>query len=941
MSKSTFSEKLSSAKKQLSNATQKALDKVEKGSKERGIIAIFKDGVGIKDDTWQNFKNQISAVLIVFAAACMVCFAVFTIMAVAMFVVGFVESGCLYRGNEIGLGEGAQILRPFYTTLLKYFYGENGYGGLVREVRNSILLNRNFQLAKILVIILAIVFLGFNYMVGVAELKTKDVISVIFKLVFVSFITDAKSINFHDQVIMKTLTETLEYIGMFFQKIILNASLQTLGQSLPPSVVRFFNANANANSANNGTLVVFDMMFGVIFSKPFFFKMFSLYGLSAIYIPVIIFTVVLAYFLSVTMAKVIMYLLFLKIAIGTSFIMMPIFMCLLLFENTKKTAVSFMEDGLIEPMFNYIFTIMFVSLFIFVSLGYLGAMLNFEVCSLFTDVKAWLDPQSLVFIALFAILCPPCMMLFLFKSYVAVGFNFATYMENSFYFAVSLLVITYNLEGIQSMADKLSNAFNFNPNSNRKKNTDGSTAFGRGAAKFSGAMANAVPTREDIIGKYEKGKDGKLGQIKGGLLQHIDKMYGTKMANAVHGPKGVTSNIISQGGKAFDYAKEKFKEASNKLSEASLGKVQNTYGSGPGLTSLYNKAGKAYDSVSNYFSGPKQSEHKKFRNENFGSKKDFQNFLDFAKTAEYNFKEKNGIDEKAKLNRAQYLQFRNETARDAEKNNGLLKSDIMKQLDFVKFEHIGNREGDKSRIENCIINAKNKNMSYASAFIEAKQNFLKSQPADMQSTASKYFEDRTKEMKMSVGYDSVVKLADVRSLNDENAIKNAKDKALNNMLMAEAKINKTTIEAEKNTAFKNLSALGVDTLLIKLDSTQSGQAADFIEKINNKIITQSYNLTKDKKAEDITPEEKINTLQALKATFEAEAQNLQKDLLSVKDEDVKRAVESQIGVISGVVEDKNDSIITKIAKQIQEQKDLKASQERYNLIKQAGNHENN
>ena len=259
MSDPTIIEKTVAAAKKGQDAVKKQYNKLEEGVKKRSVFDILKDSAGIKDDTWINLQEQIRIILTIFGWACVVCFALFTVISFAMFFVGMVETGCIYGKNEIGLGEGGQMLKPFYSSILQYFYGSNGYGGVIRVIRNSILLDRYFQLAKILIIILAIAFLGFNYITGSAELKSKDVIAIILKLVFVSFITDARSINFHDTVIIKTLTETMEYIAMFFQKLILKASMETLGTSLSPSVTTFFTRNANLN--NNGTLIVFDMMF--------------------------------------------------------------------------------------------------------------------------------------------------------------------------------------------------------------------------------------------------------------------------------------------------------------------------------------------------------------------------------------------------------------------------------------------------------------------------------------------------------------------------------------------------------------------------------------------------------------------------------------------------------------------------------------------------------
>ena len=275
------------------------------------------------------------------------------------------------------------------------------------------------------------------------------------------------------------------------------------------------------------------------------------------------------------------------------------------------------------------------------------------------------------------------------------------------------------------------------------------------------------------------------------------------------------------------------------------------------------------------------------------------------------------------------MKFRTEFGKEAEKN-GLSKQGAMHQLDFIRMEHVQDRDGDKSRIENIINDSKDKHMSYGMMMIEAKQNFLASQPDYLKSTAEAFFKTRTDEMKMSVGYDSVVKLdvENVKSINilDKDLKYKEYEDALKGIIMAENKKDKTDSDVEKiaENKIKDLlnNKLGIDSFLQKYENAEKdSNESKFISELNKNIIQTSYSLLGNK--ENITNEDKLLVYKNIQTNFDDKLKEMNKLLSDEKsfnkdNSSLKERIESERKVIKDLSEkiEKQKQMIS----QYQEQK---------------------
>ena len=106
---------------------------------------------------------------------------------------------------------------------------------------------------------------------------------------------------FIQKVITNPFYHTVDYIALVAQKIIIEASMSTVGVGLPQDLVDYY--NQSFSSGKFDPIDLFDRMITIIFSEPFFYKLVGMFGDNFFNVFLITLSLPLFYYLFVIILK--------------------------------------------------------------------------------------------------------------------------------------------------------------------------------------------------------------------------------------------------------------------------------------------------------------------------------------------------------------------------------------------------------------------------------------------------------------------------------------------------------------------------------------------------------------------------------------------------------------------------------------------------------------
>ncbi len=532
----------------------------------QGWLNVFNKITGA-GEKMKKFMTKLKLYVQLYLYGCLVGWLVFATLFVVMLIVPPSLDGVskpMFNASEIGIEpqNSTAIFKNTFGQMIKYLYGEeiasidantkaSNVGsfaaktslnasssetmdditryGLVKIARDSLLLNADFQLVKNLLIILAITLIGALFAIGKLEMKMKDVMGLCFKLTVVAFMTNASSIEVYDNYILKPIMYTMEAVVMKMQNSVFSAM------------------NKNGYDVGATPFDTIDAMFGIMFTKVFFFKMMAMYVTTGTVYIIFIVAIAFCLYQFMWLAKdILLFLIMAKLSMCFAFILMPVMILLFLFSLTRKTAENFFEDFLMEPIMTYILYNLFLSILLAILLEPLYAILNFTVTK-YSLLDAMGAPAWASFLLL---LCSPCRIIFG-NYYIAGSFDYAftNILRNVAFFAFFIWFFKENIPLVQSMADKLANAFNFNPTSKKNPRGDNPSAMMKGASAASGAISKDIDSApRKLFGGVQKDNNGNVKTDKYGNVQYDKGLLSMAFNNPKIGGKSAEAFLHGNGG---------------------------------------------------------------------------------------------------------------------------------------------------------------------------------------------------------------------------------------------------------------------------------------------------------------------------------------------------------------------------------------------------------
>jgi hypothetical protein len=540
----------------------------------QGFLNVLNKATGAGEKI-KKFMTKLKLYLKLYAYGCLITWMVFAVLFVVMLIVPPSLDGVsdpMFKANEIGIEpqNSTAIFKNTFGAMIKYLYGEeiasidanstaSNVGsfaaktslnasssatmddmtryGLVKIARDSLLLNADFQLVKNLLIVLSITLIGALFTIGKLEMKMKDVMGLCFKLTIVAFMTNPSSIEVYDNYILKPIMYTMEAVVMKMQDSVFSA----MGKS-----------GYDVGATPFDTI---DAMFGIMFTKVFFFKMMAMYVTSATVYAMFIVLIAFCLYQFMWLAKdILLFLIMAKMSMCFAFILMPVMILLFLFSATRSIGESFFGDFLMEPIMTYILYNLFLSILLAILLEPLYAILNFTVTK-YSLLDAMGAPDWTSFLL---ILCSPCAIIFG-NYYIAGSFDdaFTNILPNIMIFTFFIWFFKENIPLVQSMADKLANAFNFNPASKKNPRGDNPSAMMKGASAAAGAISKELDSApRKIFGGVQKDANGNVKTDKYGNVQYDKGLLSTAFGNPKIGGKSMEAALHGKGG--FDKKVEDF-----------------------------------------------------------------------------------------------------------------------------------------------------------------------------------------------------------------------------------------------------------------------------------------------------------------------------------------------------------------------------------------------
>jgi type IV secretory pathway VirB6-like protein len=577
----------------------------------------FLDTVNKATDAAKKMKQMMSKVKLYakfYIYACIFTWLLFVVIMIAMTFAPsgtFGESTCTFQEKEIGIEptRNYHFMKSIYNEILSYFYGQDFVNndplvakktsvvsstsntiansdssanikkyGIVKLARDSLLLDPQFQAVKMLCIILAIVLIGLMFTIGTLEMKMKDVIGLCVKLTLVSFLTSSSSIYFYDNYILKPVFYSMDYIVYKLQ----DAVFSYLGKT--------------AADIGSSPLDVLDGMFTMMFTDVFFFKILVMFditfsGYTCFIVLLFTFFILFAW----TAKDVMLFLLMAKISIAFCFTLMPLMILLFLFSATRKIGESFIEDFLIEPLMTYILVNLFLSIMLVILLEPVYAIFNYKVCS-YSLADSLADTLNLGDWKYFLLVIPSVYTIFAIPIFWT--YNYSAVMndvmskvpQNTILFGFYIWFFKENIPLIQSTADKLANAFNFNPKGRKAQRGGGNeSAMMAGAKGFSSKMSETIDNApRSLIGGVQKDGNGNIKTDKFGNPEYDKGLLGLMVnpALAASGKGNLESMIHGKTGLDVRMA-----EGATSLMSKAIDKTPGFKGAGTALNGAFSDDG--------------------------------------------------------------------------------------------------------------------------------------------------------------------------------------------------------------------------------------------------------------------------------------------------------------------------------------------------------------
>ena len=681
-------------------------------------------------DAGKKMKQMMSKVKLYakfYIYACIFTWLLFVIIMIAMMFAPsgtFGESTCTFQEKEIGLEptRNYHFMKSIYNEVLSYFYGQDFVNndplvaktksvvsstsntiansdsnanikkyGIVKLARDALLLDPQFQAVKMLCIILAIVLIGLMFTIGTLEMKMKDVISLCIKLTLVSFFTSSSSIYVYDNYILKPVFYSMDYIVYKLQ----DAAFSYLGKT--------------AADIGSSPLDVLDGMFTMMFTDVFFFKILVMFDITFSGYTCFIVLLFTFFILFAWVAKdVMLFLLMAKISIAFCFTLMPLMILLFLFSVTRKIGESFIEDFLIEPLMTYILINLFLSIMLVILLEPIYAIFNYKVCSYSLADTLNLGGWKYFLIlmpAVYAIFAVP---IFWTENYSAVMNDVMSKVpQNTILFGFYIWFFKENIPLIQSTADKLANAFNFNPKGRKAQRVGGNeSAMMAGAKGFSSKMSDTIDNApRSLIGGVQKDGNGNIKTDKFGNPEYDKGLLGLMVNPALAASgKGSLESMI-HGKTGLDV---KIAEGATSLMSKAIDNTPGFGGAGTALNGAFSDDG--------------------LKKQGWGTS-DKQNFV----TDKARHKAADTAKEFLEDNDDNFFKARDAYVKDAIESSGISKLEAQKQFYDVTLNYDKenfNKEKDKNKnnqteIEKSIeaYQKNGKNLMEAAAL--AKEDFIK------------------------------------------------------------------------------------------------------------------------------------------------------------------------------------------------------------------------
>jgi type IV secretion system protein VirB6 len=161
---------------------------------------------------------------------------------------------------------------------------------------------------------------GFGYLIGTVQMHQKDMITRLFKLAFVAMVISPGS---------------WEFFSDNFFKLFIDGGLELIAKIITGSLGGYTTI-INVSDDPASVFSIFDGPFQMMFSKQTWIKVYALFLTGMLGIIIAIFIAISAVFYFLSVAKVILMFLMSMVIISLLIFMAPLFLCFMLFNQTKS-----------------------------------------------------------------------------------------------------------------------------------------------------------------------------------------------------------------------------------------------------------------------------------------------------------------------------------------------------------------------------------------------------------------------------------------------------------------------------------------------------------------------------------------------------------------------------------------------------------------------------
>ena len=231
--------------------------------------------------------------------------------------------------------------------------------GAVMQLRNMFLTSFTFQVFKILLLIIYIMFYGYGLIKGDTAISADDIAKRLLNIAFVIWATDSTNYEFVDNFLIPF------FFGAF--------------NDLAVAMVQTSLGYAGIDIVINDPFGAFDVMLSSMFSEVIGLKMIALFNANFLFFFSLLLIWILMIGMVILMVRTALVYVLSLFMIGFLFIISPL-VCLMMLSDYTSHAFNSWKTALIKEGANSVVSMFFVSLFFALMLKPFNALFNFNIC---------------------------------------------------------------------------------------------------------------------------------------------------------------------------------------------------------------------------------------------------------------------------------------------------------------------------------------------------------------------------------------------------------------------------------------------------------------------------------------------------------------------------------------------------------------------------------